>query len=129
MLQSVYIKLKINIKGELIMGQKYTLFKASLEGLNDKPRWYTIITAYNYEQKVTNDLKRLAASPEFKDLIVDAFSGSKITEELYTVKSGEIKIKNANFFLATKQQKPQILTVFFAFVHYINMTIAAEIIP
>lgn len=76
------------------MGQKYTLFKASLEGLDDKPRWYTIITAYNYEQKVTNDLKKMAASPEFKDLVVDAFSGSKITEELYTVKSGEIKVKN-----------------------------------
>lgn len=76
------------------MFKKYMLFNVNLEGLDDKPRWYTLTTGYNYEQKVAKDLLKKASLPEYQDKIVDAFSGVRENQLFTTLKSGEIKIKS-----------------------------------
>ncbi len=76
------------------MFKKYILFNVNLEGLNDIPRWYTLTTGYNYEQKVAKDLIKKSKMPEYNGKIIDAFSGVKEIQSFTTLKSGEIKIKS-----------------------------------
>ena len=61
------------------MGKKYNMFKVNLEGLDDKARWYTIVTQYNYEQKVANNIKTMIKDKSLNSNIEDVFCC--ITEE------------------------------------------------
>lgn len=78
------------------MIKKTPLFKVNLDGLDDKPRWYTIVTNYNYEQKVSRDINKLSES---NDMVYESFSGVTEVKEEKKNKKGEIKIKTKNIKL------------------------------
>ena len=78
------------------MGKKYTTFKVNLEGLNDKARWYTIVTQYNYEQKVANDISKMIKDDSLNSSIEDVFCGIKEEQIATTNRKGEIVIKTKN---------------------------------
>ena len=75
------------------MGKKYVTFNVNLEGLDDKARWYTIVTQYNYEQMVTNNLNKLAQSNENID---HAFCAIKEEEYVTTNAKGQHVVKTKN---------------------------------
>lgn len=78
------------------MGKKYNMFKVNLEGLDDKARWYTIVTQYNYEQKVANNIKTMIKDKSLNSNIEDVFCC--ITEEKVSTKNkkGETVLKTKN---------------------------------
>ena len=78
------------------MGKKYTTFKVNLEGLNDKARWYTIVTQYNYEQKVANDISKMIKDDSLNSSIEDVFCGIKEEQVATTNRKGEVVIKTKN---------------------------------
>lgn len=78
------------------MGKKYTTFKVNLEGLESISAWYTIVTQYNYEQKVTNDINKIIKDNTYNGLICDVFSGIKEIKEETVNAKGEKKIKIKN---------------------------------
>lgn len=78
------------------MAKKTFVFRANIDGLDDKPRWYTIVTNYNYEQKVAKDINKIAES---NDMILEAFSGIKEIEEIKINKKGEEVKKPRNIKL------------------------------
>ncbi len=78
------------------MGKKYTTFKVNLEGLNDKARWYTIVTQYNYEQKVASDISVMIKDHSLSDYIEDVFCGIREEEEVVENSKGELKVKMKN---------------------------------
>ena len=78
------------------MGKKYTTFKVNLEGLNDKARWYTIVTQYNYEQKVANDISKMIKDGSLNSSIEDVFCGIKEEQVATTNRKGEVVIKTKN---------------------------------
>lgn len=91
------------------MGKKFTTFKVNLEGLETIARWYTIVTIYNYEQKVTNDINKMICEDALSGIAEESFCGIKEIKEEVTNKKGEkrIKIRNekvmANYvFIKTK---------------------------
>lgn len=78
------------------MGKKFTTFKVNLDGLDITPRWYTIVTQYNYEQKVANDINKMSNDERMKGIICEAFSGIKEIKQEVRNKKGELKIKIIN---------------------------------
>jgi transcription antitermination factor NusG len=78
------------------MGKKYTLFKVNLDGLEEKARWYTIVTQYNYEQKVLNDINRMIIDTNLSSSMEEAFCGIKEEDYVFTNSKGEKKIKTKN---------------------------------
>lgn len=78
------------------MGKKFVTFKVNLDGLDDVPRWYTIVTNYNYEQKVANDITKMIDDRVLDGTIIDVFSGVKEVKEETRNKKDEIKIKIKN---------------------------------
>ena len=82
------------------MGKKFTQFRVNVTGLEDKHRWYIIVTQYNYEQYVTNSLLRIIEEGGLNGAVAEAFSGIKETEETYINSKGvsKIKIKNEKVF-------------------------------
>jgi transcriptional antiterminator NusG len=78
------------------MGQKYVTFKVNLDGLDTKARWYTIVTQYNYEQKVASDINRMIKEATLDDSIEEAFCGIKEEDYVFTNSKGEHKLKTRN---------------------------------
>lgn len=74
------------------MFKKYNLFNANLDGLDDKPRWYTFVTKYNYECQVAEQLNKMA-NGDFNGIIIEAFPGVQEINEYHYNKKKEIKMK------------------------------------
>lgn len=74
------------------MGKKYANFRVNLDDIPEDPRWYTIVTQYNYEQYVVNSIKKIIDNKT----IFESFSGIReiVTEKVN--RKGECKkvIKN-----------------------------------
>jgi len=78
------------------MGKKFTQFRVNLEGLETVARWYTIVTIYNYEQKVAGDINKMILDDALKGVAEESFCGIKEIKEDYFNKAGEKKTKIRN---------------------------------
>lgn len=80
-----------------MINKKSPLFKVNLDGLDNKPRWYIIVTNYNYEQKVAKDINKIAGTNKS---VLEAFSGIKeiVTYRINKKNEKIKKIKNEKIF-------------------------------
>ena len=78
------------------MGKKFTTFRVNLDGLSTTARWYTIVTHYNYEQKVASDINQMIIDGKIDNYVEEVFSGIKEMKEETVNKKGEKKTKIKN---------------------------------
>jgi transcription antitermination factor NusG len=96
------------------MGKKFIQFKVNLDGLETVARWYTIVTIYNYEQKVAGDINKLILEEALNGIAEESFCGIRETKEEYLNKNGEkkTKIKNekvlANYVFIKTKMNPRV---------------------
>jgi len=81
------------------MGKKNMLAKVDLSHVDEKPRWYTVVTLFNYEEKYIDNLLRSISGTQFEQLVTDTFVPIKETTETVKLKSGtKQKIKKEKIY-------------------------------
>lgn len=99
------------------MGKKFTQFRVNLEGLETVARWYTIVTIYNYEQKVAGDINKMILEDALNGVAEESFCGIKEIREDYLNKKGEkrTKIRNdkvlANYVFVKTKMNDQVWAI------------------
>lgn len=71
------------------MGQKNMVFNINLNNVSANPQWYVVVTKYNYEQKVGNDILLGIKNQELEDDIVDVVVPVKETVTKSITKTGK----------------------------------------
>jgi transcriptional antiterminator NusG len=64
------------------MGKKMPGAKINLEGVSVFPKWYTVVTKYNYEQKLANTILEGAEKAGVGEYIIEVMAPIKTTVEV-----------------------------------------------
>ena len=75
------------------MAKKPMLGAVDLSDVSNEPKWYTIVTQFNYEEKVIENIKDAIAGRNLQEYIYDCFVPIKYKKEIVTLANGTKKEK------------------------------------
>lgn len=75
------------------MAKKVLLGNVDLSNVSDKPQWYTLVTAFNYEEKAVNNICDSINGTIYEESVEDFYIPIKYSKERVRLADGTFKDK------------------------------------